>query len=311
MIRGFRAVDDYELAFRSRSEAEAALAKLQSVLLKYELQLNERKTRIVSLPDTLEDSWPTLLRNGEMRTSRQQVGDLLTLFNTAFGLARTHRDKGILRYAISIANAAEIEADSWPVYQDILLQCAASEPGTLRYVTAELARARDCGKDVDVDGIRELALHLIGKHAPLGHGSEVAWALWLVIVLNISLPAGRLDVLTQFDDPFVPVLALCAEDRGLISGRRVDRTYWEMLTTKEGLDTRHWLLAYESAVQGWLGHDTAHLVDSHDVFGWLRANEVSFFDAEASVVSLNRWISAYGELPASRPGPGTNEPLPF
>lgn len=311
VIRGFRAVDDYELAFGSRSEAEEALARLQSVLLKYELQLNESKTRIVNLPDQLQDSWPTQLGNVQLRTGNQQVGDFLTLFSTAFELARTYRDKGVLRYAISITNKAEVEADTWPVYQDILLQCAVSEPGTLRYVTAELARARDGGKDLDVDSIRELSLHLINKHAPLGHDSEVAWALWLVIVLKISLPADHLDVLARFEDPFVPVLTLCADDRGLISGRKADKTYWEELVREEGLDSSHWLLAYEGAVRGWLASDTTHVIDDHAVFRWFQANDVSFFDEEASVVALNRWTSAYGEVTESPAEPSVDEPLPF
>ncbi len=312
-IRGFRAVDDYELAFQSRSDAERALATLQSMLLKYELQLNEAKTRIARLPDALEDSWPRRLGDVRLRSGRRQVGDLLTLFSVAFRLVRTHPDKSILRYAISIANRAEIDEDAWPVYQHLLLQCAASEPGTLRYVTAELVRARDRGRDLDVDGIRELSTYLVGKHAPLGHGSEVAWALWLAIVLRISLPAEDLDVLSQVEDPFVPVLALFAEERGLISARQLDKTCWEKLATNEGLDSSHWLLAYEGAVRGWLAPDTAQLVEDHQVFRWLRRNEVSFFDGAASVAALNRWSgrSAYGDLSDSGPEPNTAGEFPF
>ena len=313
-IRGFRAVDDYELAFATRSDAERALAKLQSVLLKYELQLNETKTRIVGLPDALEDSWPALLRNVPIRSGRRQANDLLTLFSLAFGLVGTHPDKSVLRYAISIANGAEIEADSWSVYQDILLQCAASEPGTLRHVTAELARAQDCGLDVDADGVRELSCYLIEQHASLGHGSEVAWALWLAIALNVELPAEELGALAQIDDPFVPALALYAEERGLIVEGQLDKRRWEGLATNEGLDSSHWLLAYEGAVQGWLAPDTARRVDAHPVFGWLRANDVSFFDGEASVVGLNRWTgtSLYGEPWNPEPRPRTSSPdVPF
>ena len=306
-LRGFRAVDDYELAFASRSDAERALAKLQSTLLKYELQLNESKTRIVKLPDVLQDSWTSSLRN-------VRAGDLLTLFSRAFELVGQHPDKSVLRYAISIANGADIEKDSWPVYQDVLLQCAASEPGTLRYVTAELARARDDDLRIDEAGVRELCSYLIRMHAPLGHGSEVAWALWLAIVLGVSLPARELDVLTQMDDPFVPVLALCAEERRLISGGQMNKTRWEKLATNEGLDSGHWLLAYGGAVRGWLTHDTAHLVDDHQVFGWLRTNEVSFFDGKASAVALDRrnGMSPYGEPPDSGPEPNPKRPgVPF
>lgn len=289
-LRGFRAVDDYELAFSSRSDAERALAELQSTLIRYELQLNETKTRVVKLPDALQDSWTSTLRN-------VRAGDLVTLFSRAFELSHQHPDKSVLRYAISIASGSNYKEDSWPVYRDILLQCAASEPGTLRYVTAELARARDDDLGVDEAGVRELCCYLIRMHAPLGHGSEVAWALWLAIVLRVSLPATVLNVVTQLVDPFVPVLALWAAECGLIVEGRLDKARWEKIAAGEGLESSHWLLAYEGATRGWLGGDPKRKVAEHKVFGWLSEKDVSFFDGSASVLDLNRWseMSPYAE----------------
>lgn len=296
-IQGFRAVDDYELAFKSRSDAEVALAKLQSALLKYELQLNETKTRIVGLPDALKDSWPQQLKNVRIREGHGQTDAFVTLFSLAFELAGDYPNKSVLRYAISIANGTDIENDSWPVYQNILLQCAASEPGTLRYVTAELARARSVGLGIDDEGVRELCSHLISMHAPLGHGSEVAWALWLAIVLEVALPARDLDVLVCMDDPFVPVLALYAEEQGQIVNGSLNKSRWENIANDSGLDGSYWLLAYEGACKGWLGQDSEEKVDGHGMFRWLRENEVSFFDGRASVLGLNRWSRTlpYGE----------------
>ena len=306
-LRGFRAVDDYELAFASRSDAERALAELQSTLIRYELQLNESKTRVVKLPDALQDSWTSALRN--VRTS-----DLLTLFSRAFELVHEHPDKSVLRYAISIAHGADIKKDSWPVYQDILLQCAASEPGTLRYVTAELVRARDDDLGIDEAGVRELCCYLIRMHAPLGHGSEVAWALWLAIVLKVSLPATVVNVVKQMVDPFVPLLALWAEECGLIVDGPLDKARWEKIAAGEGLERSHWLLAYEGATRGWLGGDAERRVAEHEVFGWLSAKDVNFFDGAASVLDLNRWseISPYGEPPDTGIEPDSRSPsVPF
>ncbi|MYA40667.1 MAG: RNA-directed DNA polymerase [Gemmatimonadetes bacterium] len=302
-LRGFRALDDYELAFESRSDAEKALAELQSTLLKYELQLNESKTCVVKLPDVLQDTWTSTLRN-------VRAGDLLALFSRAFELVHKHPDKSILRYAISIAHGVDLARDSWPVYQDILLQCAASEPGTLRYVTTELARARAADLRIDETGVRELCSYLIRAHAPLGHGSEVAWALWLAIVLDVSLPARELSGLTQMVDPFVPVLAMWAEECGQIVGGQLERAGWVETTVDEGLAGGHWLLAYEGATRGWLGGDAERKVAEHEVFGWLSEKDVSFFDGEASVLNLNRWseMSPYGELPDS--GGETGSPNP-
>lgn len=290
----------------SRSAAEKALAELQSTLLMFELQLNERKTRVVKLPDVLQDSWTNTLRS-------VGAGDLLVLFSRAFELVHQHPDKSVLRYAISIVHGVDIEEDSWPVYQDILLQCAASEPGTLRYVTTELARARSEGREIDQPGVRELCSYLISMHAPLGHGSEVSWALWLASVLDISLPATTLDDLVQMVDPFVPVLALWAEERGRIDGQ-LNKAPWQNIAVDDGLEGSHWLLTYEGATRGWLGMDAERRVADHEVFGWLRERDASFFDGEVSVLDLNRWIklSPYGESTQSEDEPKSrSSDLPF
>ena len=123
----------------------------------------------------------------------------------------------------------------------------------------------------------------------------MSWALWLSIVLGVSLPAGKLNGLTQMVDPFVPLLALWAEECGQIDGR-LERARWEEIAVDEGLDGSHWLLTYEGATRGLLGKNAAQMVAEHEVFGWLSSKDASFFDAEASVLDLDLWSeSPYGE----------------
>ena len=162
--------------------------------------------------------------------------------------------------------------------------------------------------------MRELCCYLIRMHAPLGHGSEVAWALWLAIVLEVSLPATVLNVVTQLVDPFVPVLALWAEECGLIAEGRLDKARWKQIAADEGLERSHWLLAYEGATRGWLGGDAGRKVAEHKVFGWLSEKDVTFFDGRASVLDLNRWsgMSPYAEPPDTGTELGSSSPaVPF
>jgi hypothetical protein len=55
--RGFRHVDDYEMCFDTRSEADQALADLQEALTEFELAINAAKTSIVELPLPIEEPW--------------------------------------------------------------------------------------------------------------------------------------------------------------------------------------------------------------------------------------------------------------
>ena len=185
----------------------------------YELQLNEQKTRIINLPTALEESWPHTLKNFKFRSGkRQQIYDLFRLFSLAFELAEEHRRKSVLRYAIQVSRAAKLRGTSWPTYQQLLLQCAMAEPGTLRYVTAELRTWQNRGYQLNLDRIQGLTSGLIKRHLPLAHGSEVAWAVWLSIVLRAPLGAEAVGMLPKLEDPFVPLLALRAEEGGLTQG---------------------------------------------------------------------------------------------
>src|SRR6266404_2258130 len=56
-ISGLRYVDDYELGFDTEAEALEGLSILQEALLRFELHLNPSKTRILPLPQRIEETW--------------------------------------------------------------------------------------------------------------------------------------------------------------------------------------------------------------------------------------------------------------
>src|SRR5437870_876133 len=81
-LRGTRSIDDYYLYFSTVSEAEKGLAVLHEVSRELELEINDPKTEIVQLPERLEPTWKSELRNLTIRDSGQpQATDLLTLFD--------------------------------------------------------------------------------------------------------------------------------------------------------------------------------------------------------------------------------------
>ena len=285
---GFRMVDDYELAFSSISEAEEALAVLQSALSVYELQVNEKKTQIVELPASLEEQWPRTLRELPLRDGPlQQIRDLLNLFSVAFEFARAHRQSAVLRYAIARCRRVKLEPQSWPVYQQLLLQCALLEVGALRYVTAELRTRKDQGHDVNTDLVQDVVSKIIERHLPLAHGNEVVWALWLTILLEVPLAKAAVDLIPNLDDPLVPVLALHAEERGL-TATDLDRGRWVEHAKIDALDGDYWLLSYEAVRRDWLEGGSAHLT-GHPVFGFLHRHDVSFLNVRASAKNVRPW----------------------
>lgn len=294
VLKGFRAVDDYELTFRNRSEAENALGMLQSILSDYELQLNEEKTCILELPLPMEDTWSETLRSFQFRnTPSSQIRDLISYFSLAFELAHQHPTKSILRYAIARISSETLRPTTWLTYQDLLIQSAVAEPGTLKYVLSELSKYQQQGCLIIKDKIQEALDELILRHQPLCHGSEVAWAVWIAISLGIPLLKSSTDRLSEIEDPLIPLLALHADSKGL-TPTGLNLTKWASLMTPEELWGQNWLLCYEANIKGWL--PTSHAIDhvnADPCFSFLKNQGVSFYNDRASSTKIPKWRSRF------------------
>lgn len=118
---------------------------------------------------------------------------------------------------------------------------------------------------------------LIARHAPLRNGSEVAWALWAAILLDVSLSATAADAVSSMGDDFAALLALDADSRGRFQGP-LDKTSWEALIDYDEVFVGpHWLLAYEGAYKGWLTSAQPR-VAGDPFFSVLRARDVFLYD---------------------------------
>lgn len=281
--RGFRYIDDIGCGFQTISEAENTLGQLQRLVGDFQLQLNPRKTRITDLPSELEASWVPHLRLFAFRglsPSTQQT-DLLSYFGRAFELASTHREEAILRYSVQRMRSVDILEKNWPLYESLLLQCLAVEPGTAPAVIGELYKYHKC-RPLDLLRITESLQQLIEVHAPLHHGSEVIWALWGAICLGLKLDAKVAETALLTSDPCVALCVLHAIASGLVLGT-VDLSSVEALMHEDELFEDHWLLVYEANVKGWLPNlGGIDFVAANKYFGPLKAAGVSFYDVIAA-----------------------------
>ncbi|HLG74571.1 MAG TPA: RNA-directed DNA polymerase, partial [Chloroflexota bacterium] len=187
--KGFRFVDDFELVCESRSQAEDALVALQRALKEIELDLNPTKCSIDELPAAVErTAWSNTLRLWpfENKTKSKLATELIGYFDTAFRLAKANKGQPVLRYAIPRLNSDDIDIDrsNWTLYQDLLLQCAVAEPGSLFEVLRQFFRCQTKGFKIRQGVTSDVLNHHIAFHAPLMNASEVAWALFGLIALG-------------------------------------------------------------------------------------------------------------------------------
>ncbi|HEX4335861.1 MAG TPA: hypothetical protein VH062_08110, partial [Polyangiaceae bacterium] len=119
------------------------------------------------------------------------------------------------------------------------------EPGIIREVLAELIKQQALGRQLSMSKIAEALSEIVVRHAPLGHGSEVAWALWAHIALVIPLGSYELDAVEAMDDPVVALVTLDAAQRNL-TPRASTSQNWNNAMTAAGLTDTNWLLGARS-----------------------------------------------------------------
>lgn len=282
--RGHRYIDDYELAFTTRSSAEEAQALLEDALAEYELAINPTKTEILELPQPFHDAWVHELSTFRVRTSRagQTIADLIALFSSAAAMSRSRA--GPLKYALHRSREIDITShEVWTALQNLVWSAVSAEPTTMA-VALDLLVEKTVGDDfvVDREAAAEVIDALILTHAPIRNASEVAWALWAAIVLDVEMTKKAGEVVSSMDDDFVALLALDADSRRLFGSHRLSRSSWEGLTDYDGvMFGPHWLLAYEGSVRKWLKAPTAR-VGADPFFKVLRGRRVRFYDGEPS-----------------------------
>lgn len=294
-IRGHRFIDDFELGFRHRAEAENAFHLLEQILADYELALNLRKTEVVELPCNLEEPWASPLRSFEFRTTRSgQAGDLFRFFDLAFGLRAQYPDKAVVQFAVGRLRHLKVDPANWELFQHLLLGCAAPEPAALPYVLESIIMRVKDGAVPALAQIEEVVDSIIVDHCRLAHSSEVAWALSACLALNITLSPAAAAAVSECEESVVALLALQCESEGLV-GAALDDTVWSGYMNQESLYEDHWLLAYEANAQGWLpSQGGGDHVSGDPNFGFLKAAGVFFYDVAKAV-------------PA---GPGAPPPVP-
>ena len=231
-LNGYRSYDDFEFGFTTRADAETAVAILQRVLGEYELQLNPSKTHIIKLPVPIEPAWVSELRTFKFE-SNPQIWDLRRYFDRAFELSISNRDAEILRYAVQRLRSVNINEKYWTIFQDLLLQCAMVEPSALPAVVDHLHYYKNEGLPLNVRKITEVFNILLNSHAPLGHGSEVAWSLWGCLLFRIKIKSAPAHAVADMEDSIAALLLLHAQDSGLIRSK-VNLQNWQMVLTGAG-----------------------------------------------------------------------------
>lgn len=272
----FRHMDEYEVAAPNQAHAESAVAVLQEQLADYELELNPRKTRIDLLPARHDSAWVSRIRSQRIRgTDAGQASDLISIFDLAFEQAHREPESPVLRYLAGRLKGEQVRLANWRLFQHLLLQLITVEPATIAAAMALVIAHQAQKFAIDRNSFEEALNRVIEHHGQLGHGNEVAWALWSILTFKLRVHRGAIGVLEQMMDAGVVLSAMHAEEEGLLDGN-LDKTRWSTLVDRGSLLDENWLLVYEGVKQNWLPGGAA-VIRKEPGFRFLWDLDVSFY----------------------------------
>ena len=116
-LYGKRYIDDYMLFFKDNIESEIVLKEIQIELMNYQLEINNGKTKIESMPYILEDDWITEITNFVVSSySLEQRNFLTKLYSKVLHLVKKHPNKYIVKYLIQILKSYYVEESNWNLF---------------------------------------------------------------------------------------------------------------------------------------------------------------------------------------------------
>jgi len=265
-FKGFRYSDDYEFIFQNLADAELALSIIQEVISEFELSINSEKTKIFELPCSLDSTW--VLELSEYKFSDRnnkiaQMQDIIRYFDKSFELLSKFPKDPVLKYAVALINKQlnNLHPDNWPLFESLILQAISIDPSTLRGSLSIVQDKQIDGYDINLDSLEKILNFQILTHAPLGHSSEVAWAIWSAIVFSLRINNKSAESISKMEDSVVAILALDARDRGRIQ-EGLDTSKWEEFLVKDELYGEQWLLSYEAIQKGYLSVTEDYILHS-------------------------------------------------
>jgi hypothetical protein len=272
--RTFRWFDDYEVACRSRREAEEVLVRLVRLLDSFRLRPNPEKTEIIELPEAAGDGWQDEILNAS-KSSFSHPSNMVSYFDHAFRLRAAFPEQPVLMYAIgTLFKLTQPIPDVHRVAQSCITQSLLAEPGCAQKAFALLTFWELNNVPFDRTVITETIERLLELHESRGVSSDVTWAMAFSIQHGIRFTKRSAKILSRLEDDTVAIQSLHANSLGLTPGLSTKSIEQDLLAAS--CDGLHWLLLYEAVRQGFM--PSLHpVVNANSLFADFLAKGVTFY----------------------------------
>lgn len=293
-VKGCRYYDDYYFFVNTKDEADIVIKGLQKILNQYQLEINDKKVEVKEFPLSFENEWVTDLHRFEFKNTNL-TNSLKHYFSLLWGIGEKNysRTDWIFKYALRTFEfgSTVITAESWSIFENLLLKTALIQPAVLDIVAKILIKYEEFIDDKSLLKIKTLIESVIKVHTPINHNFETSWALWIAKRFKIEIEKTVATEVIATNDPISILILLCLDKVDGLVKDNPDYTCIEQQLDNNVLFSELWILAYESVRKGWLVPVDPNLIENNGFFKILDDLDVDFFDC-----SLQMTISEIPEI---------------
>jgi hypothetical protein len=248
-----RLIDDFMIGFENENEAVSALATLRSALWKYNLQLNDGKTKISRSRLLYQEKWKhelslMPLSNLDPRSQDRDLHRLVDVTQhfcseSGSALPATRATWRIIKLKNVGKNFSSI--------LDILFRLARDYPVCTSHVAQFLINNQSlCRTSKMKQRVEKWLNTMVADHFHNSHDYEIAWCLLVAGVLRISINAEYLRTEGVKHGSIVIAILWMLQKRGLLR-ISMSKFRWKARFKMNGVYSENWLLMYEAVRRKW------------------------------------------------------------
>ncbi|WP_159633247.1 RNA-directed DNA polymerase [Erysipelothrix anatis] len=273
-----RYVDDYKFYFRTHSQAQESLPKIERVLNQYGLQLNSAKTQVEKYPYELITKMKVVFTN-----TLENEG-VFGVLNEA-SLLYSQGEKGAYKYALKLIRSHSPNVEDFEIIMSSLINIVLIEPKYGRYVIDYLKKYMSNWKR---SVITELVNHELSNS--MKNELQEESLVFLQVIKELSLPISASNVIqvlnSNNDFGIIIVLDLWKNKKKLVVRTRKEaieigkciKRLSDNLRGEEYNGSR-WLLLYESKFHSLFEAKLMPVPEADVFFDTLIENGVTFYSS--------------------------------
>lgn len=282
---GIRYYDDYYFYVSNVSEAEFILKTVLQVFNDFQLESNESKAQISTIPFKYIDEWAVKISMFKFSAiDKYEIRDFFTLLFEIISANKEH-SSWIISYALGRFEygRVKISRKNWDFFLNFLLKTILLDSSTLSQVFKIILSYEKYLNSKGKEKIGNVLSTVIKDNVELNHSFEVSWSLWVFKSLEIKIEVSLLRQILKSGDVTSILVSLDIINSKLYFGGTPGVSHLNNSLTGLNLFESNWLLVYEAYVKKWLNFKNKNVLDSNTFLKFCNEYEVEFYNSKNQI----------------------------